>query len=74
MNNAGIVDLVPPELRRGWVNLGWYPNQSVFQMFRHHAQQQPKTPEMRAVFEQARKQKEANEMRIFENQIKKDWR
>ena len=44
MNNAGIVDLVPPELRRGWVNLGWYPNQSVFQMFRHHAQQQPKTP------------------------------
>jgi acyl-CoA synthetase len=41
MNAAGIIDLVPAELRREWVRRGWYPNRSVYQMFRQHAGRHP---------------------------------
>ncbi|WP_323120357.1 class I adenylate-forming enzyme family protein [Burkholderia alba] len=41
MNAAGIVDLVPAELRRHWAQQGLYPNRSVFQMFRQHAETAP---------------------------------
>jgi len=41
MNSAGIIDLVPAELRREWGNSGIYPNQTVYQLFCQHTQQQP---------------------------------
>lgn len=41
MNPAGIIDLIPVELRREWTENGCYPNRSVYHMFRQHAQQHP---------------------------------
>ncbi len=41
MNDAGIIDLVPARLRQEWGRRGWYPNRSVFQMFRQHAERHP---------------------------------
>ncbi|CAG0943121.1 acyl-CoA synthetase [Candidatus Brocadiaceae bacterium] len=33
MNHAGIIDLVPSELRQHWIEQGLYPNQSVYALF-----------------------------------------
>lgn len=41
MNSAGIIDLVPAELRRQWSENGIYPNQTVYQLFCRHAQHRP---------------------------------
>lgn len=41
MNDAGIIDLVPAQLRHAWAQRGWYPNRSVYQMFRQHAERHP---------------------------------
>ncbi|WP_417701324.1 class I adenylate-forming enzyme family protein [Pseudomonas sp.] len=41
MNNAGIIDLVPVDVRRKWADDGTYPNQSVFQLFRQNAERHP---------------------------------
>lgn len=41
MNNAGIADLVPAELRRKWAQHGLYPNRSMYQMFLQHAERHP---------------------------------
>lgn len=41
MNNTGIIDLVPMDVRREWVRNGTYPNKSVFQLFRQHAERHP---------------------------------
>ncbi|MBA5604232.1 acyl--CoA ligase [Duganella sp. FT3S] len=41
MNDAGIIDLVPAELRREWVRRGWCPNRTVYQMFRQQAERHP---------------------------------
>lgn len=41
MNNTGIIDLVPMDVRREWVRNGIYPNKSVFQLFRQHAEHHP---------------------------------
>lgn len=44
MNNAGIIDLVPAELRRQWIADGTYPNQSVYELFCKHVQRHPDEP------------------------------
>ncbi|MBS7662922.1 acyl--CoA ligase [Pseudomonas lalucatii] len=41
MNNSGIIDLVPQSVRRAWARDGLYPNKSVFQLFRQHAEHSP---------------------------------
>lgn len=41
MNNTGIIDLVPMDVRNEWVRNGTYPNKSVFQLFRQHAERHP---------------------------------
>ncbi|EPL10678.1 acyl--CoA ligase [Pseudomonas sp. TH05] len=44
MNNAGIIDLVPADVRRVWESDGTYPNRSVYQLFREHALREPHKP------------------------------
>jgi len=44
MNSAGIVDLVPAELRQQWGDRGIYPDQTVYQLFFQHAQRHPEKP------------------------------
>ena len=44
MNNAGIIDLVPADVRSVWERDGTYPNRSVYQLFREHAQRAPQKP------------------------------
>lgn len=46
MNSSGMIDLVPAAVREQWVHEGLYPNQTVFELFRRHAQV---TPEKLAV-------------------------
>jgi acyl-CoA synthetase len=46
MNDSGMIDLVPAAVREQWVQEGLYPNQTVFELFRRHAQV---TPEKLAV-------------------------
>lgn len=41
MNDSGIIDLVPMDVRREWVRDGSYPNKSVFQLFWQHAERHP---------------------------------
>ena len=33
MNHAGIIDLVPAEVRAQWIRNGIYPNKSLFALF-----------------------------------------
>ncbi|MGH1427164.1 MAG: class I adenylate-forming enzyme family protein [Arenicella sp.] len=49
MNNAGIIDLLPRELRQQWVQDGTYPNQSVYSLFRNHAKAHPSKPAILAL-------------------------
>ncbi len=44
MNSAGIIDLVPAELRAQWVTDGTYPDKTVYALFCEHAATQPDTP------------------------------
>lgn len=44
MNNAGIIDLVPAAVRSVWEQDGTYPNRSVYQLFREHAERDPHKP------------------------------
>jgi len=44
MNHAGIIDIIPSEIRNQWVENGIYPNQSVYQLFCQHVQQHPDSP------------------------------
>ncbi|MGZ5007454.1 MAG: class I adenylate-forming enzyme family protein [Methylobacter sp.] len=44
MNHAGILDIIPGEIRSQWVESGIYPNQSVYQLFCRHVQQHPDSP------------------------------
>jgi acyl-CoA synthetase len=44
MNHAGIIDIVPSEVRNQWVENGTYPNQSVYELFCEHVQQHPDNP------------------------------
>lgn len=37
MNHAGIIDLVPAEVRQQWTNDGIYPDKSLFDLFCEHA-------------------------------------
>ncbi|WP_231649899.1 hypothetical protein [Ralstonia syzygii] len=41
MNDTGIIDLVPAQLRHAWAQRGWYPNRSVYQMFCQQAERHP---------------------------------
>lgn len=41
MNHAGLIDLVPREMRDHWVNNGMYPNRSVYELFCDHVQAHP---------------------------------
>lgn len=41
MNNAGIIDLVPAEVRKRWARDGTYPNQPVFTLFATQAKAHP---------------------------------
>lgn len=41
MNHSGIIDLVPAAVREQWASDGLYPNQTVFELFRRHAQTSP---------------------------------
>jgi len=44
MNTAGIIDLVPAELRRRWAQDGTYPNKPVFTLFAEKANAHPDKP------------------------------
>jgi len=44
MNDAGIIDLVPTALRRDWARRGFYPDRSVFALFRERALATPDKP------------------------------
>jgi acyl-CoA synthetase len=41
MNHAGLIDLVPREMRDHWVNNGLYPNRSVYDLFCDRVQAHP---------------------------------
>lgn len=41
MNHAGLIDLVPRDMRDHWVNNGMYPNRSIYELFCDHVQQHP---------------------------------
>lgn len=41
MNRSGMIDLVPAHLRREWEEKGFYPNQSVFELFCKEARRHP---------------------------------
>ncbi len=44
MNHAGIIDLVPAEVRAQWIHNGTYPNQSLFALFCEQARKNPDKP------------------------------
>lgn len=44
MNHAGIIDLVPAEVRQQWTNDGIYPDKSLFDLFCEHARKNPEKP------------------------------
>lgn len=44
MNHAGIIDLVPAEVRQQWTNDGIYPDKSLFDLFCKHARKNPEKP------------------------------
>ena len=44
MIHAGLIDLVPAEVRQQWVEDGTYPNQSVYQLFCDQVARQPDSP------------------------------
>lgn len=44
MNHAGIIDLVPAEIRQQWVNEGIYPDKSLFDLFCEHVRKNPEKP------------------------------
>lgn len=44
MNHSGIVDLVPAKIRNRWIQEGIYPNQSLYELFCQHVQQNPNKP------------------------------
>ena len=41
MNNVGIVDLIPAQLRKQWVEDGSYSNVAIYELFRRHAMAHP---------------------------------
>lgn len=41
MSPSGIIDLVPADVRRQWIQNGIYPNKSVYTLFQDHAQDHP---------------------------------
>lgn len=41
MNHAGLIDLVPQEMREHWTNNGMYPNRSVYELFVDHVREHP---------------------------------
>jgi len=41
MNHAGIIDLVPAEVRAQWIRNGIYPNKSLFALFCEQARKNP---------------------------------
>jgi|CXWL01.1.fsa_nt_gi acyl-CoA synthetase len=41
MNHAGILDLVPVEIRNQWIQNGAYPNKSLYALFCEHVQKNP---------------------------------
>jgi acyl-CoA synthetase len=44
MNQSGLIDLVPADLRREWEHSGLYPNRTVFELFAEKAELQPEKP------------------------------
>ncbi|HEY8033983.1 MAG TPA: class I adenylate-forming enzyme family protein [Methylobacter sp.] len=44
MNHAGIIDIIPSEIRSQWIENGTYPNQSVYRLFCRHVEQHPDSP------------------------------
>lgn len=44
MIHAGLIDLVPGDIRRQWVEDGTYPNRSVYQLFCERVAAQPDSP------------------------------
>ncbi|SEM69681.1 class I adenylate-forming enzyme family protein [Nitrosomonas marina] len=44
MNHAGIIDLIPTEVRQQWIKSGIYPNKSVYELFVDRALQTPGKP------------------------------
>jgi acyl-CoA synthetase len=44
MNHAGIIDLVPAEVRQQWANDGIYPDKSLFDLFCEHVRKNPEKP------------------------------
>lgn len=51
MNHAGIIDLVPTEVRRQWIQNGIYPNKSVYELFLERALQTPDKPAVVTLYE-----------------------
>ncbi|PTN11154.1 class I adenylate-forming enzyme family protein [Nitrosomonas aestuarii] len=51
MNHAGIIDLVPTEVRRQWMQNGIYPNKSVYELFLERALQTPDKPAVVTLYE-----------------------
>lgn len=41
MNHAGLIDLVPSEIREYWTSNGMYPNRSVYDLFCDHVYEHP---------------------------------
>ena len=41
MNDSGIIDLVPAEIRDQWTRNGTYPNKSLYELFCEHVWQHP---------------------------------
>jgi acyl-CoA synthetase len=44
MNHAGLIDLVPTEVRQQWIEDGTYPHQTVYQLFCDQVARQPDSP------------------------------
>lgn len=44
MNDSGIIDLVPGEVRSQWAQNGTYPNKSLYELFCEHVWQHPDAP------------------------------
>ncbi|SEL40699.1 class I adenylate-forming enzyme family protein [Nitrosovibrio tenuis] len=44
MNDSGIIDLVPAEVRSQWARNGTYPNKSLYELFCEHVRRHPDAP------------------------------
>jgi acyl-CoA synthetase len=51
MNHAGLIDLVPREVREHWTNSGMYPNRSVYSLFVDHVYAHPQQAAVKSLYE-----------------------